>query len=150
MATHAHTTDPRRRRSTRRALLAGSTALTIAAAGAATIGIRPTDDAALMRAVDHFRGCHAAVLALEARTDHEWSEVEKAGEAWNEAADELCAIAPITPAGLAAKAGAMMMALRAEVGDFTRPEAFEARAEPHDRLAMALAQDVLRLAGGAA
>lgn len=150
MATHAHTTDPRRRRSSRRALLAGGAALTAAAAGGAAVQLWPTDDAALMRAIDRFRGCHAAVLALEARTDHEWSEVEANGEAWDEAAEALCAIPPVTAAGLAAKAAALATVLRAGVGDFTHPERFEANAEPHDRLALALVQDVLRLAGGVA
>ena len=149
MATHAHTTDLRRRRSTRRALLAGGAAFT-AAAGGATVQLWPTDDAALMRAIDRFRGCHAAVLALEARTDHEWSEVEDTGEAWMEAAEALCAIPPVTAAGLAAKASALATVLRASVGDYTRPERFDANAETHDRLALALVQDVLRLAGGVA
>ena len=150
MATRAHTTDPRRRRSTRRALFAGSAALTAAAAGAAAVELWPNDDTPLIAALHRFHACHAEVLRLEATDDHTWEEIEDSGEAWSEAAEALCDLAPSTCAGLAAKAAATMMVLRAGVGDYTRPERFDANAETHDRLAMALVQDVLRLAGSEA
>ena len=150
MATRAHTTNPDRRRSTRRALFAGSAALTVAAASAAAVELWPTGDTTLIAALDRFHACHAEVLRLEATDNHTWEEIEESGEAWCEAAEALCDLAPSTRAGLAAKAAATMMVLRAGVGDYTRPERFDANAETHDRLAMALVQDVLRLAGGEA
>ena len=132
----------------RRGLFAGGAAFatTIAAAAPAATATSSTDDAALIRTVEHFKFCHARVLEQEVG-DHAWEDVEDAARAWNDAVDDLCAMPPRTAAGLAAKASALVMALRAGVGDFTKPEeAFYESAQPHDRLAMVFAREVMALA----
>ncbi|RZA26504.1 MAG: hypothetical protein EOP02_11110 [Proteobacteria bacterium] len=133
-------------------MLLGAAVLPGVAAAATLAPSQPAGpDAALMQAIGRFRACHARVLHLEVTEDPTlWGDIEAAAAAWDEAAEALCAIPPVTAAGLAAKAATLGTMLLAGVGDFARPQLFDERAEPHDRLAMALVQDVLRLTGGAA
>lgn len=110
----------------------------------------PSADVELLQAVDRFRGVHATVLAQEEDNTVPWAAIEATGEAWHDTAGALVDIAPTTFKGLEAKAAAAAMALRAGVGDYTCPERFDIAAETHDRLALSLIEDVLRMLRGAA
>ena len=115
-----------------------------------TDGLLPSPDAELLLAVDRFQAIHAIVMANEADDDCPWGDIEAAGEKWHAAANALCGITPTTARGMIAKAAAVVAILRVIVGGQAHSERFDEDVEVHHRLALDMALDVARLAGGAA
>lgn len=161
-ATHAHITPVPETHSpnmpinlARRLLLAG---LPAAVAIAAVPAIAPQPDAELISLCEELQRLHDARLAGFAN-DIEPLQYEEpaAWKAWDErestrtrvyhdALDHLVYLQPTTSAGIAAKARATCLAIRANEEDLDGRLSMD----NHFELALALAEDCIRLQGGAA
>jgi hypothetical protein len=122
----------------RRAALAAPVALAAATAGAA-----PTHpDAALIAACEELKAAERATREADAAPSCSDAEMHAVCRRWSAAVEAVSDLPATTPAGVRAKAEAVLIALRREVTVFPG-ETFEASCAPHEWLAFRLAEDIV-------
>lgn len=101
-------------------------------------------DAAVFAASERVHAAEAVVVASDATQGESDAEVAAISNRWDDAADTLADLQPLTMEGLRAKAEAALVVLRREVKKFN-DESIEDHAQIHEWMALKVVEDLLRL-----
>ncbi|MBX6745236.1 MAG: hypothetical protein IRY87_24640 [Acetobacteraceae bacterium] len=130
----------------RRAALAAPAAFVVATMPAVA-AVSP--DAELLAACEELQDCYRHLMALNAADDTPDEVGDAAIQRWHQAQERVSDLPATTPAGVRAKAAALMAVIRHDVV-VKIGGTVEEYAVPHEWLAYRLAEDIVALAGGAA